>query len=135
MALPQVCDGKLFTLGKLPDLHGEEGDRPLLVALVVDIDQFWIGLDGDRLDGRGKEVEQVAQRYAEREAVPECGYGVGRSPRGIWGSGEGEIAGKAPNSQQTGAQRRALLVKRCGLGGRLVEQRVVCNGERVDHGA
>ena len=85
MALGEVCDGEGLGVRELFDLHGEEGDGALLVAVVCDIDGAGVGLNRDWGDGWREEIEEVAQRDSKGETVPELGDGVCGLSRGVWG--------------------------------------------------
>lgn len=71
VAIREVCDLEALAVGHFMDAHREEGNRTLLKTFVMDIECGWVrvyALDG--LVRRRQEIEEVAKRCADGQAVP-----------------------------------------------------------------
>ncbi len=86
---------------QLLDFHCEKGDGAFLGAFVVDVDRLGIGLNLDAGDGRGEEVEKVAQGGSEGETVPDCIHDFCRTAERACGGGECKEVGKTMNTKET----------------------------------
>ena len=130
----EICHSKLFAVLQLPYLHGEKSNSSFLVLFVGGIKLVWHSVDVYWSNWGWQKVEEVTQRDAKGETVPELCHGIGRLPGGTRRRCEGEVGGKVLNAHEAGTQRRTLLIEGGRLGSGLVEEGVVCDWE-VDRGS